>query len=103
GVGATNLGGNVENSLNFAPRLSLAYKATDKLVIRAGYGRSYDIGVFGSLFGHSVTQNLPVLAIQSINNGDFNRAFSLADGAPALTALFCLHKAPHHARKSNPP
>src|SRR5215510_1540750 len=40
GVGDTSLGGNVENSLNFAPRLSVAYKATDKLVIRAGYGRS---------------------------------------------------------------
>jgi hypothetical protein len=23
-------------------------------VIRAGYGRSYDIGVFGSLFGHPI-------------------------------------------------
>jgi len=101
GVGDTNLGGNVENSLNFAPRLSVAYKATDKLVIRAGYGRSYDIGVFGSLFGHSVTQNLPVLAIQSINNGDFNRAFTLANGAPAFTAFFGLDKAPNQGGKAN--
>src|SRR5439155_9412149 len=31
-------------------------------VVRLGYGRSFDIGVFGSVFGHSVTQNLPVLA-----------------------------------------
>ena len=30
-----------------------------------GYGRSFDIGVFGSNFGHAVTQNLPVLANQS--------------------------------------
>jgi hypothetical protein len=101
GVGGTNLGGNVKNSLNFAPRLSVAYKATDKLVIRAGYGRSYDIGVFGSLFGHSVTQNLPVLAIQSINNGNFNRAFNLADGAPAFTAFFGLDKAPNQGGKAN--
>ena len=30
-----------------------------------GYGRSYDIGVFGSNFGHTVTQNLPVLLKQN--------------------------------------
>ncbi len=92
GVGNTALNGNVENSYNFAPRLALAYKATDRLVIRAGYGRSYDIGVFGSVFGHSVTQNLPVLAVQAVNNGNFNRAFNLADGAPAFTSFFGLDK-----------
>src|SRR3984957_9026082 len=32
-----------------------------------GYGRSYDIGVFGSNFGHTVTQNLPVLIKQNID------------------------------------
>ena len=36
-------------------------------MLRGGYGRSYDIGVFGSLFGHSVTQNLPVLSVQELN------------------------------------
>src|SRR5215510_14763128 len=101
GAGDTSLSGDVKNSLNFAPRLSLAYKVTDKLVIRAGYGRSYDIGVFGSLFGHSVTQNLPVLAIQSVNNGNFNRAFALADGAPAFTAFFGLNKAPNQGGTPN--
>ncbi|MCI0338158.1 MAG: TonB-dependent receptor [Acidobacteria bacterium] len=95
GVGDTNLKGNIENSINFAPRLSLAYKVSDKVVVRAGYGRSYDIGVFGSVFGHSVTQNLPVLAIQSVNNGNFNRAFNLADGAPAFTQYFGLSRAPN--------
>jgi hypothetical protein len=33
-----------------------------------GYGRGFDIGVFGSNFGHVVTQNLPVLAQQSIQD-----------------------------------
>ncbi len=94
GVGSTNLAGNVTNSLNFAPRLALSYKVNDKLVVRAGYGRSYDIGVFGSVFGHSVTQNLPVLAVQSVDNGSFNRAFNLADGAPAFTQFFGLDKSP---------
>ncbi|MFN7946072.1 MAG: TonB-dependent receptor [Blastocatellia bacterium] len=94
GYGTTDLNGNVKNSVNFAPRLSLAYKFTDKLVVRAGYGRSYDIGVFGSVFGHSVTQNLPVLASQQVNNGSFNRAFNLADGAPAFTQFYGLDKLP---------
>ena len=43
------------------------YQFDDKTVIRAGYGRSFDTGVFGSIFGHVVTQNLPVLADQSLN------------------------------------
>ncbi len=94
GVGSTKLNGNVENSVNFAPRLALSYKVNDKLVVRAGYGRSYDIGVFGSVFGHSVTQNLPVLAVQRVDNGSFNRAFNLADGAPAFTQFYGLDKSP---------
>ena len=102
GVGDTSLSGNVENSLNFAPRLSVAYKATDKLVIRAGYGRSYDIGVFGSLFGHTVTQNLPVLAVQRLNApSNFDRVFTLAVGPPAFTAFFGLDNTPKNGGKQN--
>src|SRR5262249_24141349 len=101
GVGSTNLSGNVDNSLNWAPRLSVAYKATDKLVLRAGYGRSYDIGVFGSVFGHSVTQNLPVLSVQSLDNGNFKNVFTLTDGAPAFTQFFGLDKAPNQGGKPN--
>ncbi len=102
GIGDTNLNGNVENSLNFAPRLSVAYRVTDKLVIRAGYGRSYDIGVFGSLFGHTVTQNLPVLAVQRLNApSNFDRVFTLAQGPPAFTAFFGLDNTPKNGGKPN--
>ena len=101
GVGSTDLAGNVENSFNFAPRLSVAYKVSDKLVVRAGYGRSYDIGVFGSVFGHSVTQNLPVLAVQRVNNGNFNSVFNLAEGAPAFTQFFGLNNAPNRGGTPN--
>ncbi len=102
GVGSTGLNGNVQNTFtNFAPRLAVAYKVTDKLVVRAGYGRSYDIGVFGSVFGHSVTQNLPVLAVQRVDNGSFNRAFNLADGAPAFTQFFGLNNAPNKGGTTN--
>jgi hypothetical protein len=67
------------------PRLGIAYQATDKTVIRAGYGRSFDLGVFGSIFGHVVTQNLPVLANQAItatgsNSTSYAQPFDLATG-----------------------
>jgi hypothetical protein len=50
----------------YNPRIGVAYQYNEKTVIRAGYGRSFDLGVFGSEFGHVVTQNLPVLANQSL-------------------------------------
>ncbi len=51
-----------------------------------GYGRSYDIGVFGSTFGHSVTQNLPILARQQLNApANFASVFNLAEGPAAPT------------------
>jgi hypothetical protein len=81
GVGGIPLNGGVENSLNWAPRLGIAYQVTDRTVVRLGYGRSFDIGVFGSTFGHSVTQNLPVLAFQQVQApANFERVFTLATG-----------------------
>ncbi len=63
------------------PRLGVAYQYDAKTVIRAGYGRSFDLGVFGSTFGHVVTQNIPVLANQSLNGtaGNTSYAFNLSD------------------------
>ena len=89
GFGDIGSNGNVDNKLNaFAPRLGIAYQLTPKTVIRAGYGRSFDIGVFGSNFGHTVTQNLPVLLKQNLNasnlpvpgSGDRVPLFALDDG-----------------------
>ena len=77
GFGGIDLHGNVDNKLNaFAPRLGFAYQLTPKTVVRAGYGRSYDIGVFGSNFGHTVTQNLPVLLKQNINASNVDPTLS---------------------------
>ena len=79
-----DLSGNTENRLNWAPRLGATYQIDEKTVIRGGYGRTYDIGVFGSLFGHSVTQNLPVLAFQELRGAEnFDAAFTLAQGPTA--------------------
>jgi hypothetical protein len=68
GYGGYGLNGNVKDTFNaFAPRFGIAYQVTPKTVVRMGYGRSYDMGVFGSNFGHTVTQNLPVLIKQNID------------------------------------
>lgn len=84
GVGGIPLNGGVENRLNWAPRVGATYQIDEKTVLRGAFGRSYDIGVFGSLFGHSVTQNLPVLAVQELRApSDFDRVFTLASGPPA--------------------
>ncbi len=84
GVGDVDLSGNTENRLNWAPRLGATFQIDEKTVLRGGFGRTYDIGVFGSLFGHSVTQNLPVLAFQELRGPEsFDAAFTLAEGPAA--------------------
>ena len=86
-AGYGNIGSNFNverNWHNFAPRIGVAYEVTPKTVVRMGYGRSYDLGVFGSIYGHVVTQNLPVLASQSLNAPtNFSDVFSLTTGPPA--------------------
>jgi outer membrane receptor protein involved in Fe transport len=84
GVADINKQFNVQTSYKaFAPRVGIAYQWTDKTVIRVGYGRSFDIGVFGSIFGHAVTQNPPVLAFQQLDQEDFRTVFNLSQGPPA--------------------
>jgi len=69
----------------FAPRLGIAYQLNSKTVIRTGYGRGFNLGVFGSIFGHNVTQNLPVLGIQSVQPANnFDSVFTLANGPTGL-------------------
>ena len=54
-------------------------------MIRTGYGRGYDLGIFGSIFGHNVTQNLPVLGIQTLTPANnFDTVFTLAQGPTPL-------------------
>ncbi len=85
GVGQvpSDMGWTEEKRKAFDPRLGLMYQLDEKTVIRAGYGRSFDTGVFGSIFGHVVTQNLPVLADQSLNEPGGSTAceFNLGPGS----------------------
>jgi len=86
GTVASNMNwGRRTNSYN--PRIGLAYQVQPTTVIRAGYGRSFDIGVFGSIFGHAATQNLPTLSNQQITatSGITSSAFNLATGPIAAT------------------
>src|SRR5262249_15729875 len=86
GVGGIDLAGNIKNKANWAPRVGGTYQINEKTVLRAGYGRSYDIAVFGSLSGNAVTQNLPGLSVQDLSApNNFDRVFTLASGPPAPT------------------
>jgi outer membrane receptor protein involved in Fe transport len=86
-AGYGNIGTNMNWSLAsnaWNPRVGVAYQMDPKTVIRAGYGRSFDIGVFGSIFGHNVTQNIPVLANQSLTSPTTTSyAFNLSNGPAA--------------------
>ena len=88
-AGYGNISDNGNTASNYkliAPRIGIAYEVNPKTVVRMGYGRSFDVGVFGSLFGHTVTQNLPVLANQNINgptNDNKTPAFNFITTGPA--------------------
>ena len=86
GQNGIGMNGNVNTAFtHFAPRLGVSYQIAPKTVIRTGYGRSYDVGVFGVSFGHNVTQNLPVLANQSINPANpWLAVFTLDQGPTSL-------------------
>jgi carboxypeptidase family protein len=80
-----NFGSNMGYSPTYkaiSPRIGVAYQLNPKTVVRSGYGRSFDLGVFGSIFGHTATQNLPILTNQSIAqpSGPNSFAFTLAQG-----------------------
>ena len=86
GEANVNMRGNTSTDFtHLAPRVGVAYQIDPKTVLRMGYGRSYDIGVFGSIFGHFITQNLPVLAQQSQSPGPGKIVFTLPQGPTLLT------------------
>jgi len=85
GEGPYGMNGNIANTWKaFAPRIGLAYSLNPKTVIRMGYGRSFDIGVFGSNFGHVVTQNLPVLANEQIQSASLS-SLNVNNNIPIFT------------------
>jgi len=78
GSSGVNQQGNVQNTYkNFGPRIGFAYLLAPGTVIRAGYGRSFDVGYQGALFGIAATQNPPVAASFDIRNGSSTPGFGL--------------------------
>jgi hypothetical protein len=109
GFGPYGLNGNINNDYHaFAPRLGIAYQLTPKTVVRMGYGRSYDIGVFGSNFGHTVTQNLPVLLKQNYDASSFTvnapnpNCTTLTPCSANLVPLFSLDAGPNANPNTDP-
>jgi hypothetical protein len=95
GYDGINMNGNINNTLKaFAPRIGIAYQVDSKTVVRLGYGRSFDIGVFGSNFGHVVTQNLPVLANQDLHDSNIAGQSSYTNDRSPVFTLGCPTPAP---------
>ncbi|MGH8246146.1 MAG: TonB-dependent receptor domain-containing protein, partial [Gammaproteobacteria bacterium] len=73
-----------ESKKRFAPRVGIAYRASDTLVIRAGYGITND----PFSLQRPLRTNFPVLLIQNIvppNNETFGWAGRIQDGIPRVT------------------
>jgi hypothetical protein len=72
------------NYTNYDPRLGLAYRVNDKTVIRAGFGRSHALDIFGGLFAIP-NSNYPTLGANEITPANFNEiGWNVANGAPPL-------------------
>jgi hypothetical protein len=85
GVGSVplNLGVKPYN-LGFAPRIGIAYQATEKTVIRVGYGTSFNPGGLGAVFGQGADYNPPIVNPQSVTQTNiYVPIFNLLNGPPA--------------------
>ncbi|HZT71144.1 MAG TPA: TonB-dependent receptor [Terriglobia bacterium] len=96
GTPGIGLNGNIRNTFTgFGPVAGIAYQVTPKTVLRLGYGRDFDVGLFGSVFGHTVTQNIPVLAQQALSPSQpFLDVFNFSQGPPALDPTTILNTQP---------
>jgi hypothetical protein len=71
GYGPIGLNLNIQNNFTFfAPRVGFAYQLMPRTVLRGGYGRAFDPGFFGDIFGQLVTQTIPVLQNQQLSQLD---------------------------------
>lgn len=67
---------------NFAPRLGFAYRVTNQIVARAGYGISY--GALGNLgYGGTLGTNYPFVYVTNFNSPDSQHPLLLSNGNPA--------------------
>jgi hypothetical protein len=84
GIGSVPLNLGVKPyDLGFAPRIGIAYQATAKTVIRAGYGTSFNPGGLGAVFGQGADYNPPIVNPQSVTQSNiYIPVFNLLNGPP---------------------
>jgi outer membrane receptor protein involved in Fe transport len=85
GIGSVplNLGVKAYNT-GFLPRIGVAFQASERTVLRAGYGESFNPGGLGAVFGQGADYNPPIVNPQSVNQSSpYSPAFNLLNGAPA--------------------
>ncbi|MEZ5403395.1 MAG: TonB-dependent receptor [Bryobacteraceae bacterium] len=68
---------------NFGPRFGFAFRATNKLVLRGGYGISYN-GAYQGAVPNAFNQGYSINGSFASPNGGFTPAFLLRDGMPAI-------------------
>lgn len=85
GIGSVPLNMGIKAyNLGFEPRLGIAYQASEKTVVRAGYGWSFTPAGLGSVFGQGLDYNPPIVNPQSVvQPNPYVPAFSLINGPPA--------------------
>ena len=84
GYGSNNNSLNVKNNFaDFAPRLGVAYQASEGTVFRAGYGIVYGQGWAGNTFGGVLTSSFPTQVQQTVSPLSNSAAvITLAQGPP---------------------
>jgi carboxypeptidase family protein/TonB-dependent receptor-like protein len=81
----SNSAGVFTSKTNFAPRVGLAYRLTNKTVLRAGFGRSYFASGYDATFYH-LTSSYPIVAQQTINQPSlYQDVFPIDQGPPPGT------------------
>ena len=85
GIGGNSLDMNYKTTWgNLAPRLGFSYQIDKLTVIRAGYGRSFAMGTFGTVFAVDQTESLPVFATQAVTAPSVTASvFNLSAGPPS--------------------
>jgi TonB dependent receptor len=87
-----------KSAAGWGPRLGLAYRLSDRFVVRAGYGISYfPTGLYGAGNNAYMTDGYDPTSTAATGNNGITPAFTLAQGFPAsdlqtrnLTSSYCI-------------
>ena len=81
-------GGQKMDYTNLSPRIGFTYQVTPSIVLRGGAATMYDAeGFYGTLFGTSLTGNVPVLTVQDLEPGSASGSvFTLSTGPTVVAA-----------------